>query len=111
MQAFETSELFQLNRQTGDAWLEFLRVPALSMGMYVLAAGSVDSQAPHSEDEIYYVVRGNGQIQVADEHQSVRAGSIVYVAANVTHRFHSISEELAVLVFFAPAEYSQAVQP
>ncbi|MEZ4559707.1 MAG: hypothetical protein R2851_15220 [Caldilineaceae bacterium] len=31
-------------------------------------------------------------------------GSIVYVAAETPHHFHSIETELRVLVFFAPAE-------
>jgi quercetin dioxygenase-like cupin family protein len=47
-------------------------------------------------------------MRVGDEDRAVGAGSIIYVAANVEHRFHSIEEELKVLVFFAPAEYSQA---
>jgi hypothetical protein len=29
---------------------------------------------------------------------------VLYVAAEVDHRFHDITEELAVLDFFAPAE-------
>ena len=52
------------------------------------------------------MVSGRAQIKVADEDRAVQAGSIVYVAKNVEHRFHSIEEELTVLVFFAPAEYS-----
>jgi mannose-6-phosphate isomerase-like protein (cupin superfamily) len=52
------------------------------------------------------VVSGRAQILVAEENRDVQAGSIVYVAKNVAHRFHSIEEELTVLVFFAPAEYS-----
>lgn len=35
-----------------------------------------------------------------------QTGPIVYVVKNVEHRFHSIEEELTVLVFFQPAEYS-----
>jgi mannose-6-phosphate isomerase-like protein (cupin superfamily) len=66
----------------------------------------VDLQSPHTEDEVYYVVSGRAQITVAKENQAVQAGSIVYVAKNVEHRFHSIEEDLTVLVFFAPAEYS-----
>jgi mannose-6-phosphate isomerase-like protein (cupin superfamily) len=76
------------------------------MGLYVLPAGGVDPQSPHTEDEIYYVVSGKAQIKVADEDRVVQAGSVVYVAKNVEHRFHSIEEELTVIVFFAPAEYS-----
>lgn len=96
-----------LSRQSGEAWLEFLRVPALSMGLYVLPAGGDDPQQPHTEDEVYYVVRGAGQIQVDGEHRRGEcSGSIVYVGAHAEHHFHSITEALSVLVFFAPAEYT-----
>jgi mannose-6-phosphate isomerase-like protein (cupin superfamily) len=78
------------------------------MGLYELAAGSVDRQQPHSEDEVYYVVSGRGQIQVDGEDRTVQVGSIIFVAAQVPHRFHSIVEDLSVLVFFAPPEGSQA---
>ena len=76
------------------------------MGLYVLPAGGADPQSPHTEDEVYYVVSGKAKIKVGEEDRSVQAGSIVYVARNVGHRFYSIEEELKVLVFFAPAEYS-----
>ena len=107
MQAFELAQLIQ-NRiiDLDKPYLEFLKVPDLSMGLYVLPAGGVDPQSPHTEDEVYYVVSGRAHIQVADESRAVQAGSIVYVAKNVEHCFHSIEEELTVLVFFAPAEYS-----
>lgn len=52
------------------------------------------------------MVSGKAKILVADENRDVQAGSIVYVEKNVAHRFHSIEEELTLLVFFAPAEYS-----
>ena len=106
MQAFELTELITQRKWASKAYLEFLKVPDLSMGLYVLPAGGVDPQSPHMEDEVYYVVSGVAQIKVADEDRAVQAGSIVYVAKNVEHRFHSIEEELTVLVFFAPAEYS-----
>jgi quercetin dioxygenase-like cupin family protein len=83
---------------------EFLRVPAMSAGLYVLPAGATDPQGPHHEDEMYYVVRGKGRFRAADEDQEISAGSVLFIAAEVEHRFHDIAEELAVLVFFAPAE-------
>ena len=76
------------------------------MGLYQLPAGGTDPQSPHTEDEVYYVVSGAAKIKVADEDRAVQAGSIVYVAKKLEHRFHSIEEDLTVLVFFAPAEYS-----
>ena len=106
MQAYELADLISQHVDSNKLYLEFLKVPDLSMGLYVLPAGGVDPQLPHTEDEIYYVVSGKAQIKVADEDRAVQAGSIVYVAKNVEHRFHSIEEELTVIVFFAPAEYS-----
>jgi mannose-6-phosphate isomerase-like protein (cupin superfamily) len=92
----------------GKLYFEFLRVPAMSAGVYVLAAGARDQQKPHHEDEMYYVVRGRGRMQIgsgdAVEHAEVRAGSVIFVEAEREHRFYDISEELDVLVFFAPAE-------
>lgn len=106
MQAYDLTDLISQQKDSNKLYLEFLKVPDLSMGLYVLPSGGTDSQSPHTEDEVYYVVSGRAKIQVADEDRAVQAGSIVYVAKNVEHRFHSIEEELTVLVFFAPAEYS-----
>ena len=106
MQAFELAQLVSRRESSNKPYLEFLKVPDLSLGLYVLPAGGADPQLPHTEDEVYYVVSGRAKINVADEERAVQAGSIVYVAKSVEHRFHSIEEELRVLVFFAPAEYS-----
>lgn len=106
MQAFELNQLSQQRDKAGKLYLEFVRVPELSMGLYQLPKGGADPQSPHTEDEVYYVVSGKAKIKVEDDDRAVQAGSVVYVAKNVEHRFHSIEEELTVLVFFAPAEYS-----
>ncbi len=90
--------------KAGQLYREFLRVPAMSAGLYVLPAGSIDPQVPHHQDEMYYVVRGKGRFRAADQDTEVSAGSVLFVAAEVEHRFYDITEELAVLVFFAPAE-------
>ena len=106
------ADFFQIEdveRQQHDAakrYFEFLRVPAMSAGVYTLPAGGKDPQSPHKEDELYYVVRGKASMQVASEVRSVSAGSVIFVAATVEHRFVDIKEELVVLVFFAPAESS-----
>ncbi|HSL28927.1 MAG TPA: cupin domain-containing protein [Anaerolineales bacterium] len=106
MQAFELAQLISQRKDSNKLYLEFLKVEDLSVGLYVLPAGGTDPQSPHTEDEVYYVVSGKAQITVADESREVQAGSVVYVEKNVAHHFHSIEEELTLLVFFAPAEYS-----
>jgi mannose-6-phosphate isomerase-like protein (cupin superfamily) len=95
-----------LDRQAAGSrpYLEFLSVPDLSVGLYVLPPGAEDRQQPHAEDEVYHVVAGRARMTVGDETADVRPGTVVYVAAHVAHRFHDIAEELRILVFFAPAE-------
>jgi mannose-6-phosphate isomerase-like protein (cupin superfamily) len=90
--------------ESGKPYREFLRVPAMSAGLYVLPAGGTDRQKPHREDEIYYVLRGRARFKAGSEDREVSAGSVIFVAAEVGHRFYDITEELAVLVMFAPAE-------
>lgn len=110
MQLFELSHLLSAQDSPGVRYTEFLRHPSLSMGLYTLPAGAVDPQQPHTEDEVYYIASGQGAIRVSDEDRQVQAGSIIFVAAHVPHRFHSITEDLTILVFFAPAEYSLAAE-
>jgi mannose-6-phosphate isomerase-like protein (cupin superfamily) len=104
---FKISELAAVREQIGQRYHEFLRVPSMSVGIYALAAGEPDPQQPHAEDELYYIAQGRATLSKADEEIPVEAGSLVFVAANVEHRFHSVTEDLLVIVFFAPAEYSQ----
>ena len=110
MEAFELIHLIDQQDQSGQDYLEFLRVPSLSAGLYTLPAGAVDMQEPHTEDEIYYIISGRAFIVVDQESRPVEAGSLVFVKANVEHRFHTITEDLRVLVIFAPAEYSKLTQ-
>lgn len=108
MDAFELSEVAEERAKLGRRYLEFLRKPSISTGLYVLVAGQEDPQQPHTEAEVYYVVRGRATIRVADEDRPVVPGSVVYVAATVPHKFHTIEEDLEILVIFAPAEGARA---
>jgi mannose-6-phosphate isomerase-like protein (cupin superfamily) len=103
-QVFTIGALSQQRAATAKPYLEFLRVPAMSAGLYVLAAGATDQQKPHGEDEIYYVLRGKARMRVAGDEFDVAPGQVIFVPARAEHRFFEITEELGLLVFFAPAE-------
>jgi mannose-6-phosphate isomerase-like protein (cupin superfamily) len=105
--AHELADLAARREDSGRPYLEFISVPDLSVGLYVLAAGQPDLQKPHGEDEVYYVVSGVGRVTVGDEVRDVRAGTVVFVAANVAHRFHDITEDRTLFVAFGPAEGSR----
>lgn len=97
-------EIDRHRAKAGMLYREFLRTDFMSAGMYVLAAGATDSQRPHHEDEIYYVIRGKGRFRAGEQDGAVSAGSVLFVAAEVPHHFYDITEEIALLVLFAPAE-------
>ena len=100
------SELVKDTYYTDSRYNEFLRSSTMSAGIYKLSAGSEDMQKPHTEDELYHIVQGKGRFRMEDEDFEVREGSIIYVPANAAHKFHSITEDMIILVIFAPAEYS-----
>src|SRR5215813_12742704 len=105
---FTTLEALEAARRTADRrYLEFLRVPDLSAGLYVLEKGAVDSQQPHAEDEIYLVMRGRCRFRAGAEEQEVQAGAVLFVPAFGEHRFVDVRERLEALVFFGPAEGSR----
>ncbi len=110
MQAHEVIDLLEARRRNAGPYVEFLRVPAISCGIYKLPRGGTDPQSPHAEDEVYYVLRGRARIRVGPEDRGVRPGSFIFVPARVAHRFHDIEKTLAVLVLFAPAEGTRDAQ-
>jgi quercetin dioxygenase-like cupin family protein len=102
--AFDLAGLMTAQREGGRPYHEFLRKESLSVGLYVLPAGGTDGQRPHAEDEVYYVVAGRARFRAGADDRPVTAGTVLFVAAGVDHRFHEIAEDLTLLVFFAPAE-------
>ena len=108
MSAFRLDDLVAGLDTSGHDFAEFFRADTLSLTIAFWPAGSRDDQTPHTEDEVYYVASGRGRLRVAEEDHPVGPGSIVYVAAGVEHRFHSIDEDLKVLVFWSPPRHSGA---
>jgi Mannose-6-phosphate isomerase len=108
MDAWEYTYVEAARVAAGKPYHEFLRVPDLSAGIYVLEAGAADPQSPHTEDELYYVISGGGVVTVGTETRPVVPGSLIFVAATVPHRFHDIAQRLEILVMFGPAEGDRA---
>ena len=94
---------------SGATYEEHLRRADLSLGTYCLRAGADDPQSPHDEDEVYVVTSGRARFIGGDQTIDVSAGSVFFVPAGEVHRFHDITEDLAVLVFFGPAEGTRSL--
>jgi quercetin dioxygenase-like cupin family protein len=107
MEAITLSEALARQRAAGEPWLELVRVPDLSAGLYVLDAGVVDRQQPHTEDEVYVVLAGRSRFTSGGQTREVGPGDTLFVPAHEPHRFHEITEALHLLVVFGPAEGSR----
>ncbi len=106
MDAFDMCQIVADHFKSGQSYHEFFSAERLSVGLYVLEAGTTDLQLPHTEDEIYYIVSGSATIDVEGEHRKIGPGSVIYVGSYRPHQFHSITEDLRVIVVFAPPRHS-----
>lgn len=103
MECYNLSSLEVEHKLTGRPYLQFISENRLSVGLYKLKAAEDDLQTPHGEDEVYYVINGRARIRVGEENRDIGPGSIVFVAADVDHRFYDIKDDLEIIVFFAPS--------
>jgi mannose-6-phosphate isomerase-like protein (cupin superfamily) len=100
----DLADLLAEGAASGKPYLEFVRSESLSVGLYVLPAGSVDGQQPHAQDEVYVVMSGSGQFTAGGETRPVNPGMTFFVPAGMRHWFHDIESELRLIVVFAPPE-------
>jgi mannose-6-phosphate isomerase-like protein (cupin superfamily) len=102
--SYQSFELDDLQADRSRSYAEFLRRPGISMGIYHLPAGGRDPQHPHSADEVYVVLAGRAVLDVEGERLDVERGRVVSVDVGADHRFVDVTEDLSVLVIFAPPD-------
>ncbi len=107
MQVLRAAGHFAVREGEPNQYREHLRVANLSVGTYCIPVGGKDGQDPHHEDEIYIVVRGRGRLTSETGETEVGPGSVIYVEACEYHQFVEVTENLSVVVVFAPAERSR----
>jgi mannose-6-phosphate isomerase-like protein (cupin superfamily) len=104
MASYQTFTLEELQADRSRSYAEFLRQPGLSMGIYHLPVGGKDPQHPHSADEIYVVLAGRATLEVEGDELAVGPGKVVSVDVGADHSFVDVTEDLQVLVVFAPPD-------
>lgn len=99
MDSFGVAETAARLSERGGGYEVVHTSPGLEIGVYVLIAPEPDQQAPHSFDEVYVVLDGEGEVEIDGQRRLITRGEGVFVAAGVDHRFHAY-EELSLLVVF-----------
>ena len=102
--AYDIEDLIEELESSDKDYLPFINQPSLRTGLYTLPAGAVDKQQPHDMDEVYYILNGKASFTAGDKVTQIEKGSVLFVEANLEHRFHDIEENLQILVFFSTAK-------
>lgn len=79
-----------------------------SLVVKLYAPRGSDPQTPHSRDEIYVVAQGTGEFVSGGERRAFGPHDVLFVAAEVEHRFENFTEDFAVWVFFYGPEGGEA---
>jgi len=90
--------LSKLPGRSGERFAPAFAHGTLEVELY--APRGSDPQQPHRRDEVYVVIRGNGEFVVGDKRHDFEPGDFLFVAAGVPHRFEKFSTDLAVWVLF-----------
>jgi len=97
---FDTNEYLQNIAKSESYFHTFINRDSLAAGILRLEPGEEDTQTPHDSDEIYYVIRGDGFLNIGGKDYSISGGKVYFVAKNIEHKFHGNKNELVVLYFF-----------
>ena len=79
-----------------------------SMEVEVYAPRGKDPQTPHTRDELYVIVSGNGEFVNGRGRHSFGPGDVLFVPAGVEHRFEDFTDDLVVWVVFYGPEGGEA---
>jgi mannose-6-phosphate isomerase-like protein (cupin superfamily) len=107
VQVLRAAGYFAVRDGEPNQYREHLNVPRMSVGTYCIPVGGKDGQSPHAEDEIYVVARGRARLVGENSEIEVGPGTVVHIPAGESHHFLDVSEDLSVIVVFAPAEGSR----
>jgi mannose-6-phosphate isomerase-like protein (cupin superfamily) len=84
---YELNNLLSELEGQGGYFVDFISTRGIQAGIIRLRAGQNDSQEPHSVDEVYFVIEGNGFIKLDGKDHEIRRGTSIFVPAKADHRF------------------------
>jgi mannose-6-phosphate isomerase-like protein (cupin superfamily) len=99
LKVFELNNLRCELEGQGGYFIDFISTRGIQAGVIRLHAGEKDTQEPHSVDEVYYVIEGNGYIKLDGKDHQISHGTCIFVPAKAHHRFHGNKQDL--VIFYA----------
>lgn len=97
---FDINEYLKNTPKSGSYYHTFINRNNLAAGVLRLQPGEKDTQTPHDTDEIYYIVKGDGFLNISGKDYKILEAKAYFVGKNIEHKFHDNKKELVVLYFF-----------
>lgn len=74
----------------------------------IYAPSGSDPQQPHTRDEVYVVIQGQGEFVCGESRSRFGPSDLLFAAAGEVHRFENFTDDLAVWVIFYGPEGGEA---
>ncbi len=99
---FDTEQIISKldNSASCSYFVNFLETNTFEAGILKLDPNEEDTQGPHPVDELYFVIEGNGYIQIDKKNHQIKKGSCIFVPAKTSHNFFGNNGRLVVLYIF-----------
>ncbi len=81
-----------------------------SMSIEYFAPKVTDIQQPHLQDELYVITSGTSQFYRNGEVINCNKGDVIFVPANMEHRFLNFTDDFATWVIFYGPEGGESTQ-
>jgi mannose-6-phosphate isomerase-like protein (cupin superfamily) len=90
--------LSRLPGPAGERYASVIDYGTLTVELY--APRGTDPQTPHTRDEVYVVMAGTGCFIDGPDRYEFGPGDVLFVPANVPHRFEEFSDDLTLWAIF-----------
>ena len=101
---FDTNQYLKKLKNNKSYFKTFINKESLATGVLFLKPDQKDTQEPHESDEIYYILSGNGFLQIGKKSYRIKEGQIYFVAKDIPHHFYGNTKNLSVLYFFGGSD-------
>jgi mannose-6-phosphate isomerase-like protein (cupin superfamily) len=97
--AYKLNHIINQLRGSEKYWESCFEQPGFEFGVIRLGVNEKDSQQPHASDEVYFIISGNGFLNINGQNFKVEQNMAFFVPRKTVHYFHRNTEEL--IAFYA----------
>jgi mannose-6-phosphate isomerase-like protein (cupin superfamily) len=89
---YELNNILHELEDKGGYFIDFINTKGIHAGIIRLHAGEIDTQGPHTVDEVYYVIECSGFIKLDGKDHEIRQGTSILFLPKLTISSMAISK-------------------